>query len=416
MADATKLALAAQAFREADPAHASTVVVPMGQEQVYSALQPGMFLTYYYPAKAIRQPCDWGFTSPTLNLFSQTVRSVTRDRDPQVPLWLLLQAHGKTAGYDPNANTNDLRVPTREEIRLQQWMALGEGARGTFWFIYSTQGWWTGLEDNPSLYDEVGAVTQRVAPLRSVLGNLRKTDDLFSVSGSGNRYVSTLADANGKLYVIAANGSCSATQSLAVTSSSISAQVRDLETGQVYDLNAPISFPAGDGKLFEVVNIQGPTPTPTPVAKPNLLQNGSFEQVNGNGQLTGWGGAGPMTRDTSVFHGGSASARIQGPQSFTYRNQSPTLRPGVLHTISYWVKTSNVSGTGVAWRWVNLTPTFSLSNGQALAGTSDWQQVVETFFTTVDLATGRLDLTWTLSGGTAWIDDMVLCEGRVCQP
>ncbi|MFN8633870.1 MAG: hypothetical protein U0893_08455 [Chloroflexota bacterium] len=415
MADATKLSLAMQAFREADPSHASTLVIPMGQEQVYTTLQPDTFLTYYYPAKAIRQPCDWGFTSPTLNLFSQTIRSVTRDRDPQEPLWLLLQSHGKVASYDPSANTNDLRVPTREEIRLQQWMALGEGARGTFWFIYSTQGWWTGLDDNQPLYDEVGAVTHRVAPLRSVLGNLHKTDDLFSVAGSGNRYVSTLADPNGKLYLIAANGSCSATQSLSVTSSSISAQVRDVETNQIYDMNAPISFLPGDGKLLEVVNIQGPAPTPTPAAKPNLVQNGSFEQTSG-GQLTGWGGAGPMVRDTTVYHSGSASARIQGPQAFTYRNQSPALRPGVLHTISYWIKTSNVAGTGVTWRWVNLTPTFGLSNGQVTTGTSDWQQVTSTFFTAVDLATGRLDLTWALTGGTAWIDDVVLCEGRVCQP
>ncbi|MFN8633900.1 MAG: hypothetical protein U0893_08605 [Chloroflexota bacterium] len=416
VAIAPKLALAIQAFREADSVNAPTAIIPVAQEAVYATARPANFLTYYYPAKTAKQPCDWGFSSPTLNLFSQSIRSTTRDKDPQAPTWLILQTQGLSTAVNPAADPNQLRIPTPEEVRLQQWLALGEGAHGTFWFIYSSQpGRFVGVKDNPSLYDEVGAVTQRVAPLRSVLGGLQKTDDLFDVNGSANRYVSTLADAAGKLYVIAANASCTATQSLSVTSSTISAQLRDVETNQVYDMNAPISFRPGDGKLLEVVNIQGPTPTPTPTVKPNLIQNASFEQVDGSGQLVGWGGTGTIARDTAVSHSGGASMRIQGSQPFSYRFQSLGLKPGTLHTVSYWIKTQSVAGTGVSWRWVNLAPTFGLSNGQVTTGTADWRQVSSTFMTAPDLTSGRIDLTWALSGGTAWIDDVVLCEGRTCE-
>jgi hypothetical protein len=417
---ATKVALAVQAFWEADSSHPAAPIVVGAHEQVYTQADPWRFVTYYYPAKATKQPCDWGFTSPTANAYTQAIRSVSRDRDPGTPLWLLLQAHGVSTAVNPSAPSTQLRIPTPEEVRLQQWMALGEGATGTFWFIYSTQQFWTGLLDNPTLYNEVGAVSARVAPLRSTLLSLHKVDDRFTVSGSANRYISTLATWDeSRQFVVVANGSCTQSQNLTVSATGLAGKLKDLETGRLYDLGAPIAYRPGDGRMFEVVNVQvvGPVP-PRVTSQPNLIVNGSFEQFSG-GVPTSWSGP-AVARDTSTAHSGAASLRISGPASFSYLTQNLTLKPATMYTASYWVRTQNAgSGAqqGIGLRYAQLAVSSQVSNLFWTGGTSAWKQVSTTFYSGLDLTAGRVDLVWDVpSGGVAWVDDVVLCEGRVCGP
>jgi hypothetical protein len=412
-----KDALAIQAFWEADPNHPAMPVIVGEHEQVYRDGSPWSFLTYSYPAKAIKEPCDWGFVSPTGNAFSLAIRSVARDRDPRTPLWLILQAHGATASTDPGADPTRLRTPTIEEARLQQWIALGEGAKGIFWFIYSTEEFWTGLKDNPSLYAEVGDLARRIAPLRPTLTGLHKATDRFDVNGSGARYVSTLATADdARHYVVAANASCHETQPLTITSTSVRGQLRDLETGQVFELGAPIPFRPGDGRLFEVINASvDPLPAPTP--SPNLVANPSFEQAVGN-RPTGWSGPETAVVDTATARSGATSLRIDGPSPLAYVHQMLNLKPVTQYTVSYWVRTQNAGGTnqGIGARFAQLTASSRVTNFPWTNGTTE-RRVATTFFTGLDLVLGRLDVQWSLPpGGTAWIDDVVVCEGRACAP
>ena len=80
---------------------------------------------------------------------------------------------------------------------------------------------------------------------------MNKTTDRFTVSGSGNPYVSTLSDGV-RSFAVVVNRSTKAT-SITVRSS-LAVQLRDVETGKTYSRNVPISFQVGDGKIFELVN------------------------------------------------------------------------------------------------------------------------------------------------------------------
>jgi hypothetical protein len=139
-------------------------------------------------------------------------------------------------------------------VRAQQWLAIGEGATGIFWFVYSSQQGWTGLVDNPILYPEVTQLAQRVGPLRSLLLGLHKVEDKFTITGNKNPYISTLANKDDqKLYVVAVNRDCENPQMLSISSSTRTGYLRDLESSQIYRMGEPIAFQPGDGRIFELV-------------------------------------------------------------------------------------------------------------------------------------------------------------------
>jgi hypothetical protein len=104
----------------------------------------------------------------------------------------------------------------------------------------------------------VTELARRMLPLRPLLSVLKKVPDRATVSagaalpGPYQPYTSTLEDGEGKVYVVAANRSCSP-QALAVDVPGARGWLRDLETGTRYPLGAPLSFRGGDGRLFELV-------------------------------------------------------------------------------------------------------------------------------------------------------------------
>jgi hypothetical protein len=228
--------LAVQVFRERDPNHpASPMLVPRDVgRQVFDYVQPDAFLTYDYPIGPNATPCAWGAG------FIDDLRYTTATKPSSVPLWLVLQTHQKAWG--PAATT--LRAPSAEEVRLQNWIAVGEGARGIWWFIYSSQQGWIGLRDQPLLYAEVGDLAQRTMALPQLT---KEADQIFG----GPDYVSTMTDSNGARYAIAANMSCAA-RDVKLTSS-LSGHLLDVESGETFAFGQPIPFRGGDGRIFEVV-------------------------------------------------------------------------------------------------------------------------------------------------------------------
>jgi hypothetical protein len=131
--------------------------------------------------------------------------------------------------------------------------------KGIFWFAYDTDQFWTGLRDNPLLFDEITALARRMRPLAGLLGRLSRVDDQFSVAAVGataqhhGPHASTLVSGDGKLYTVAVNRSCEPAM-LVITSSAVGGQLRDVEQDETYDLGTPIPFKGGDGRLFEVVD------------------------------------------------------------------------------------------------------------------------------------------------------------------
>ena len=257
---APKVSLAVQAFKERDPERPAAPVLVEGHDEVARAAETDVRLTYVYPALVVRPPCDFSLTAGRgPDAFSEHLRHVASFGPAQTPLWVVLQAHGQGGDYDPTAaDQTALREPTPEEVRLQHWLALGEGAKGIFWFIYTTQQFWTGLRDNPRLYAEISDLARRTAPLRPILGGLEKAPDRATVAATNEQpppfrpYASTLVDGAGRVYVVAANRSC-APQQVAVDVPDARGALRDVETGTSYPLGTTFSLRGGDGRLFEVV-------------------------------------------------------------------------------------------------------------------------------------------------------------------
>jgi hypothetical protein len=261
---AAKAALAVQAFRERDPDRPATPVVVGGHDAVLRQARPDVVLTYVYPALVARPPCDFvsraggGAGDDVI----RHIRQVTALMDTPAPIWMILQTHGGTKRHDPADRQGiALREPTVEEVRLQFWLALGEGVRGVYWFIYGTQQFWTGLRDNPALYAEVTDLARRTGAVSDLLPTLRKGEDNVSVAADASLpaqfapYSSTLVGRDGRVFVAAVNRSCGP-QSLRIgprEGSALRASLRDLESNERYALGEALRFRGGDGRLFELV-------------------------------------------------------------------------------------------------------------------------------------------------------------------
>jgi hypothetical protein len=247
-----KLQLMARTLREIDPD--TPLMAPLvgldRVEPIYSAVGLDAMVIDAYPFGHDNPPCNTrmaGLGYPHLDFVSY-IRTVSRKRSAETPLWVILQTHA----FDNN--NLSLRQPQPSEVRMQQWLALGEGATGVFWFIYSTQQSWTGLVENDELFDEVTMQTYRLLPLRKLFLDLKKTNDRFTVTGQQNPYISTLSSHDGqRLFTLAVNRDCQKAQQLTINARRLQGALRDVETEQLYPLGEPITFQPGDGKLFELL-------------------------------------------------------------------------------------------------------------------------------------------------------------------
>lgn len=249
LANTDKVALLADALRDLDPDHPTTAIL-IGLDRVgpiFAAAGLDLLLIDVYPVAYASQPCDFtmnGYGYPWHDFVSY-IRAVAGDRPASASLWVILQTH---------SFGTQLREPLPSEVRMQQWLALGEGAHGIFWFIYGSQQGWRGLADNPALYAEVADLAGRLGPLRPTLLGTAKGPDQFSINGAGQPYVSTLVDAGGeRAYVVAVNRDCQQGQALTIRSAGHDGDLRDLESGQVFRQGEPIDFRPGDGRIFELV-------------------------------------------------------------------------------------------------------------------------------------------------------------------
>lgn len=258
--DLEKVSLINQAFQMLDPTRpAMPILIGAGRVgPIFNASHASIMIIDVYPVGAPNEVCDLtmtGFGYPELD-FVGYIRVVTQQKPASIPFWIILQTH---------SFLDQLREPIATEVREQHWLAIGEGAKSIFWFIYSSQQGWRGLRDNPDLYAEVTALTQRTLPLRETLLGLQKAEDLFTISGTGNYipYVSTLNSADNRHFVVAVNKDCQNPQDLTIYSASLEGYLRDVETDAIYDLNSPISFLPGDGKILELVPASEVTSTAT---------------------------------------------------------------------------------------------------------------------------------------------------------
>jgi hypothetical protein len=248
-----KVKLAVDTFRSRDPRRPAIPVL-IGLERgdvIFQESRPDVMLIDVYPVAWSNALCEFamtGFGYKELD-FVGYVRELTKTKPVEVPLWMILQTHRWGDG-----RPSSLREPTVEEVRLQTWLAIGEGAKGIFWFTYSSQQGWRGLPDNPPVYEEVTSLARRIVPLRGTLLDLRRSSDVFETFGSPNPYVSTLTKVDDStMYAVVANRSCQRSEWLTISAGDRLGSLRDLEAGQTYRLGTPIRFEPGDGRIFEFV-------------------------------------------------------------------------------------------------------------------------------------------------------------------
>jgi hypothetical protein len=240
-----------QAFRQADPERAVTGVfigTDEGRRSLVRECQPNVVLIDVYPFTRSSRPGDFsmqGFFS-ALD-FVDYIRTYSRLLEGR-PLWVLLQTHSTDwEGYK-------LREPSRAELRAMNWMALGEGADGIFYFHWSSFQTWRGLGDNPELLEEVGDFSERIQPIKGLLVGLeRVSNEFFPQVRDPRYYVSTLRRGNSQEeYVVVVNRDVQRSQDIAVTSPR-TVRLRDMLSGRVYNLGEAIRLGPGDGRIFRVV-------------------------------------------------------------------------------------------------------------------------------------------------------------------
>ena len=258
--DSEKVALMTQAFQELDPNRPAMPIL-IGTNRVvpiFDEAEPNVLLIDVYPVGYDNPIGDFtltGFGYRDLG-FVDYIREVSQTKPDDIPLWIILQTHnyGDGGGFS-------LREPTPAEVRAQQWLAVGEGVTGIFWFVYGTQQGWTGLVDNPALYAEVEDLARRLSPMRETLLTLQKVEDRFSAGSGQDAYVSTLTtrpngDAQStETYLVVVNRDCLTIQEIEVEARSEedrSLLLQDVETKETYEQGDTLSFRPGDGKVLKL--------------------------------------------------------------------------------------------------------------------------------------------------------------------
>ena len=236
-----------EAFRRLDPEKPVAAVSANGDRvpHMFDMTRPDILLIDPYPVRGNTTVGSWTAT------FAEDIRSQSRTLPAGYPLWTILQCHGSE---NPAFSGAAVRTPEAEEVRAQFWIALGEGSRCITWFIFKTQQFWTGVEDNPAVFEETSDLAERLENIKAILPRLWKIEDRFQVESTGPRpYVSTLFDKKRGNFVVIQNGDCENRQRLRVRSVRAGNRgiLTDLETGKEYRLGEAIELRPGDGKLFK---------------------------------------------------------------------------------------------------------------------------------------------------------------------
>ena len=121
-----------------------------------------------------------------------------------VPVWAVLQVH---------SITNIQRFPTPAEIRCMTYLALANGCKGIWWFLYQTEYWnkannefMYGLVDREfkgdARWEEISKLTSQ---MRKISGTLLGLSIASDVQVKADTVAHVLKDSEGRLYVFAVN-------------------------------------------------------------------------------------------------------------------------------------------------------------------------------------------------------------------
>lgn len=154
-----------------------------------------------------------------------------------------------------------------------------------------------------------------------------------------------------------------------------------------------------------------------PSGSANAVINPSFESDDdADGYPDGWWSRPTASRDTSTSRSGAASLRILPAANYVFQNFA--LTPDTEYVLGGWIRTEGVSGARGVWlAFRQLTPAgATLAEIPAVSGTTPWTYYEIRFRTPVGHESGRLDLGYDFTSGTAWFDDIVLSPVSAVPP
>jgi hypothetical protein len=181
----------------------------------------------------------WNATLPTLRKLGylmQTYDGVVDDACARgvrsnTPVWAVLQTY-----TDAGA-----RMPTPAEVRCMTYIALANGCKGLWWFLYQTemrtngQVFLGGLVDQyyqgGTMWEEVGQLTKAIKPLTPVLSTLTPANGKLAVKANAITHV--LTDDAGTQYLAVVNPNTAYGRTVRIE---VSAQQLDLSKATVVKL------------------------------------------------------------------------------------------------------------------------------------------------------------------------------------
>jgi hypothetical protein len=180
-----------------------------------------------------------------------------------VPVWAVLQVH---------SITGSLRFPTPPEIRCMTYLALANGCKGIWWFLYQTEYWnkaknefMGGLVDQnfkgDARWEEISKLTSEMRKISPTLLGLNIASD---VAVKADTVAHVLKDSEGRLYIFAVNSNTVSARKVTLRLDQAATGSRDPE---VVKLPAGTSIPCdllgdkviwsdtlapGDGALYSI--------------------------------------------------------------------------------------------------------------------------------------------------------------------
>lgn len=206
-----------------------------------------------------------------------------RAYDPDIWPAVEIQTHWTDYNVaNDGTHTSQLRQPDPLELRKAFYQILAAGYKVVAWFVATGQSQgtgatWTGFLDyrNAAYQSVIAELNGRFSDdTRRRLATTLQVSSRFTVSGGGytrsapgttyaNGWTRTHYDATtSTYYCFAGNEHPTATQSLTITSGTLSGRLRDLATGTVYRLGEAIPFGPLDAKLFVLDELVGVPPMP----------------------------------------------------------------------------------------------------------------------------------------------------------
>jgi len=162
-----------------------------------------------------------GDSKPMLGYDQGAQQAAQAASKTDTPVWAVIQAHSWGDG---------LRVPTPAELRCMTYLALANGCKGIWWFLYQTECdakgnvEMQGLVDKEfketALWREAGQLAKEIKKLSPVLLDLTPTEGKLTSNGVAH----LLKDSKGELYVAVVNPNTS-------TKLEISVRVTDMPPG-----------------------------------------------------------------------------------------------------------------------------------------------------------------------------------------